>query len=672
MYNEQMFGYADSFAVLVNPSDLTRGICYAVVGGSSSTSGAHTVPTSCNDGSLSVNTSATFASLNAIGTGQGIPNVNGLTCGGAPCAFYVAENGQYGEYNQVTPKFYGLSLTDQWKPNDRLNVNVGLRLDQYGYTGADTSGSPARAFWFNAWNNDTCYDTQTLTLYDKTDLAGGKSIPITSSCASAGSQYVPATLTNTPSQQFTYDIWQPRIGATYTLSPDTVLRASYGKYNEQPSSAYEQYGALQQNLPDLLGPEFYSYGFTTPGHEVRPSISYNSDFSLERHVRGTDLSFKLTPFYRQTEDQVENFYLNVKAGLISGLNVGRQTSRGFELQVEKGDFDRNGWAAQLSFAYTNAFVNFNTLPNGSTIVSSINGDIQQYNAYTSYCASHPKDSRCGVLPTNGQTAAPCYLPVQTSSSGYAGQPSSCSVSGAVANPYWNAPPQPLLDPNANYWPYGTFPAAIGSGANSFIEPYVATLIVNYRHGPLAITPSFQFAAGSRYGAPETMPGINPAAGCLALAGGTVAHDPRYPYGAPGGAPYDASTCAGTTLTAIPDSFTGQFDGIGAFLGPSQLLMHVRMSYKVSKHVELVGTVANLINTCFGGQQTAFTYYSSNVVCSWSTLANSLAPVGNIYNPKDNVQTFLRYPYEPLFGSYNDNNYSVHQPISVYLSARFNL
>ena len=47
----------------------------------------------------------------------------------------------------------------------------------------------------------------------------------------------------------------------YTFNPDTVVRASYGKYIEQPSAAYEQYDSQSQNLPDQLVP-FYSLGFT--------------------------------------------------------------------------------------------------------------------------------------------------------------------------------------------------------------------------------------------------------------------------------------------------------------------------------------------------------------------------------------------------------------------------
>jgi hypothetical protein len=683
MYNEQMFGGADAFAVVVNKNAPLSGICYAVGSGSVAS------PTTCNDGLvLDVNAPPTTASLSGIGCtkygyancpqyGATPVNLNGVNCGTGPCAYYVAENGQYGEYNLVKPVFAGYSVTDEFKPSDRFSFNAGLRLDHYTYLGADTAG-PARQFWFNAFNQDTCYNPATGQLSDKTTLttSSGSPLAITAPCANAsGGTYQTASLQNVSNQQFSYDVLQPRVGGTYTVDADTVLRASYGKYNEQPSSAYQQYSALQQNLPDLLGPAFYSYGFTTPGHPVRPSISYNSDFSLEHHFKNTGLSLKLTPFYRQTKDQVQDFYLNVKASLVSGLNIGSQTSRGFEFALDDGDFARNGFAGQLSFAYTNSYVNYATLPNGSTIVSPINADIEQYNAYTSYCANHPADSRCGgvngkgaakVLPTNGLPAAPCYSP---SSSSGGGTPDPTCAPGDVANPYWNAPVQPLLDPTANYLPYTIFPAGIGTGENAFNYPYVATLILNYKKNRFAVTPSLQFVAGNRYGAPESTPGIDPATCGGSLA--TALHgDPRYPYGAPGGSPFDATLCS--ELNAIPDPYTGQFDGIGAFREPAQLLGNLRLSYQASKNVELVATFTNVIDRCFGGQATAFTYANSAQICSYSGLSAGFAPVGNGYNPGDNVQTFQRYPYEPSFGSYNDNGDSTLQPFSAFLSLRVKL
>ena len=299
----------------------------------------------------------------------------------------------------------------------------------------------------------------------------------------------------------------------------------------------------------------------------------------------------------------------------------------------------------------------------TSVVTPINGDIANYNAYTSACAAGGKaagSSLCGAT-SNGAAAAPCYTP--------SGGAAPACAAGDVANPYWNAPVQPLLDPSGRYTPYTVFPSSIGAGANGFIYPFVSTLVLNYKRDRLTITPSLEFQAGNRYGAPESMPGIDPAM-CTAALSGSTAHDPRYPYGSPGGSPYDATTCG--TLNAIPDSYTGVFDGIGAFREPAQLLGNLRIAYKASKNVELVATFTNIIDRCFGGQKTAFTYYSSPSVCSYTTLAASTSPVGNVYNPGDNVQTFLKYPYEPSFGTYNDNGDSTIQPFAAYLSLRFHL
>jgi hypothetical protein len=671
IYNEQMFqygkAYGNAFAVLVNKNNPFSGTCYHINGGGGS---PFTVPTTCADGQgggVTYGLLPTFLHLNEPLFNS---NVSGLECGNGPCAYYAVENGAYGYNNTVTPYFTGYSITDQWRPNDKLFVNVGLRVDNYSYVGANTDFGAARDFWFNAFNQDTCFDTRTLTLVDRSALVGssGWSTNSQAPCSSFGKQYQNANLQNTPGA-FDYNIPQPRIGATYTLNPNTVLRASYGRYNEQPSAAYEQYNALQQNLPDTLA-QFYPLGFTTPGHEVAPSVSYNSDFSLEHRIQGTDMSFKLTPFLRQTQDQIENFYINYTTGLVSGLNAGYQTSRGFEFQFDKGDFSRNGFAAQLSFAYTYVTVKYSTLPNGTTVLSPINSGISQYNAYTSSCApggaaygkSQFGTPMCGST-TNGLAAAPCYRP--------GGKPDPTCRAGDIANPYWRSPAFGLFDPTAPYLPYSVFPGPIGSGVNAFNYPYVATLILNYKHDKFAVTPSFQYVAGNRYGAPITTPGIDPAAGCGRGLAGSTSGDPRYPYGASGGAPFNAdnATCAATL--SIPDPYTGQFDGIGAFREPAQLLGHLQLSYQLTPRVSASVTLANLLQSCFGGQHTAFTYFWNSQTCIYTNLAGgpSTPPVGNAYNPGANVQTFLRYPYEPYFGTYNDQTSSLSEPFNAYFNIR---
>ena len=310
IYNEQMFAggyaYGNAFAVLVNRNNPLGGTCYHLYGAGGSS--PYTVPTTCGDGQgggVTYGTLPTFLELSAPTAPRS--NISGVTCGNGPCAYYVVENGAYGLNNTVTPYFTGYSITDQFRPSDRLFFNLGLRVDNYSYVGANTDFGPARDFWFNAFNEDTCFDTQTLTLVDRSTLIGssGWSTNSQKPCSTFGKQYVDANMQNTPGA-FDYNIPQPRFGATYTVSPNTVLRASYGRYNEQPSAAYEQYNALQQNLPDTLA-QFYPLGFTSPGHQVAPSVSYNSDFSLEHHFAGTDMSFKLTPFLRQTQEPNREF-----------------------------------------------------------------------------------------------------------------------------------------------------------------------------------------------------------------------------------------------------------------------------------------------------------------------------------------------------------------------------
>ncbi|MBV8149866.1 MAG: hypothetical protein JO092_12290, partial [Candidatus Eremiobacteraeota bacterium] len=326
----------------------------------------------------------------------------------------------------------------------------------------------------------------------------------------------------------------------------------------------------------------------------------------------------------------------------------------------------------LSFAYTYVTVKFATLPNGTTILSPINTGIAQYNAYTKACAPGGSEvgktqfgiSICGAT-TDGLAAARCYTP--------AGSPDAACAAGDVANPYWDSPAFTLYDPKAPYLPFSIFPGPVGSGVNAFNYPYVSTLILNYKHDKFSITPSLQFVAGNRYGAPLVWPGIDPASGCGPPLPGSTAGDPRYPYGASGGGPYNADNPSHfcSPALSVPDPYTGQFDAIGAFREPAQLLGHLRIGYDISPRLSLTITLANLLQTCFGGQTTGFTYLQTSNVCSYTNLVGgpSTPPAGNAYNPRDNVQTFLKYPYEPYFGTYNDLSSSLMQPFNAYFTVR---
>ena len=132
----------------------------------------------------------------------------------------------------------------------------------------------------------------------------------------------------------------------------------------------------------------------------------------------------------------------------------------------------------------------------------------------------------------------------------------------------------------------------------------------------------QFQGGTRYGAPLTTPGIDPQAGCTALAGTTR---------------YNAPTCAGTL--PIPNLYTGQFDPLGSFVQPNEILGNLQLSYDVSPKITLVGTLANIFNTCWGGSSEPWTV-SNGKVCHYGIVgAGAIPAVGNVYNPGSTIQQF---------------------------------
>ena len=634
---------------LVDGTGGTDGLCYTVAGTPTTCSYGygHTYPYAPAAGGTPLSANAPlFATIGEAAAGT-------IPAAPAGLHYLVANNGQYATYNTVKPQFTSASLTDTWKPTSKLSIDYGLRFDRFAFQGTDTTGTAARAFWYTAFNLDTCLSAN-HQLADKV-----RNLGLASPQAPCPAGYTAANFTN-PTGIVTegYNEFQPRLGATYAIDPRTVIRASYGRYAQAPSSAFQQYNALQQNAPALLYGTygFQQFGFTSPDHTVVPPTSDNLDFSLERQF-GTDLSVKLSPFLRTTQNQIQQFYLNQQTGFVSGLNVGAQSSKGFEVELDKGNFARNGIAAKLSLAYTYSRIKYGPLSNGSSIITPLNDQIKAYNAYTSFCAANPTAAQCaGGTTVGGAVAAPCYT--------VAGAPVAAAggcTAADIANPYWNAPAQGLLDPNAAYPTFDTFPAAIASAVAGYGAPYTATLLLQYKRNKLSVTPAMQFFAGQRYGAPASTLGVAPDT-CTAayLGGATAAGDPRYTYGSPGGSAYDATAC-GTIAGGIPDNFTGKFDTIGAFVDPSVFQLHLQLSYDFTNRFSVVVNLANIVNDCFGGTKTGFTVKG---VCTYGILANgATGGVGNTFNPNAPVQPYVQSPYLPSFAT---------SPFGVFVSARVRL
>ena len=615
---------ADSFAYAVNSKNPAAGVCYNAAGAAVSCFSAN----------------ALAFGLAAANAGTALPALP-ASCGGAACEWWVAENGRYGGGNSAKPNFGSFVVTDQIKPSSQWFVNLGVRYDRFLYNLSDTNavaGSPdtlARPFWFATYGNSHCVlpGGGQVPFYNPADDTGiGQPCPLVN-----GIQTNPAIVTNAPSASETFWVFQPRLGATFTANQDNVFRFSAGRFDQAPNTAFEQYNVLQQNLPNYLANNFWPIGFTSTTHTIYPPTSDNYDLSWEHQFNGTQASFKLTPFYRVTQNQIQNFFLDQKTAFVSGLNVGQQTSDGVEFQLNWGNFNENGMSALLAYSYTHSTIKFKALGTGGTVLDTINLAIQQYNSFTKACQGvAPSSSTTSLCGINGGANA-----VATELSG-------------VANPYFNAPAQARLDPSASYIPYGTIPGGIESQSGSYEVPNTVALVLNFKANRWAISPQLQFLSGSYYGEPLSGYGVNPA-DCPAGLTSSVSGDPRYPYGGAGTA-FDATQCTGTI--AIPDPYTHVFDSIGAFRQPNQLLLHAQLSYQASPRMSFAVNVANIINSCFGGSVEPWTADAPKASCAGGgaalggggyNLPGYAAPVpygANIYNPGSTFQPIVEFPYQP--------------------------
>ena len=469
-------------------------------------------------------------------------------------------------------------------------------------------------------------------------------------------------LTNVAGGTTTASIFQPRVAFTWTLNPDTVLRGSAGKYVRPAATSYQQYNTWQQDLASFIS-QFYAFGYTTPNHDVRPDTANNFDLSLEKHIRGTNLSYKITPFYRQTQNQLQYLAINPLQGTLAGLNVGTQINDGVEVSLQGGDFNRDGLSFLASYTYTNSKVKYAAVSNGASVIDTLNNYIAQYNSYTSACnpatnpaAGQPGTSayaQCGTAVWQGQNATPTFSITN---------PNTGAVN-TIANPYANAAPQPLLDRNAWYAPYDVTPAPF-TAANGFEVPNVASLILNYRHGRFAVTPSFSYSSGSVYGSPLVYPGYVPQS-CWDPPSAT----PMTPGVSCNGS---YTTASGATETPgalfLPNPYTGKFDAPGSLQEPSQLTANLQLSYDVSPTMSLTLIANNVYNRCF---QRGYAWDDANT-CIYSNLpSNILAPSGNFLAPA-NTPVQVKYPYGTWFNNTQVGYTSEIQPFQLTLDLNIKL
>jgi hypothetical protein len=392
-------------------------------------------------------------------------------------------------------------------------------------------------------------------------------------------------------------------------------------------------------------------------------VSNNADFSIEHHFAGSDVSLKLSPFYRYTTNQLVSVALG--PNFASGINAGTQETKGVELAIQKGDPSRNGLSGQFSYTYTDAKIKYSTLANGTNTVDALNNYIIAYNQLTSFCHDHPTDARCGnMTAAAAANVAPCYDP--TTQTPFGNAPASCGSPTDIANPYYAAPVQSLLDRNGWYQTYAnnppySAPDTVSAGA---FGPNEFAAWLNYRHDKFAVTVTTQLNQGALYGSPTSIIGLDPrTCGQNEAAAGAVSGSSPYAQNA------DYQSCLASSSTpsgslAIPNPLTGTFDSMGQYREPWQFNLGAQLSYDISPRVNATLTLANVVQTCFGGTGGAWTkaYKPNNFDCGWgpnySDYIGSQPGAGFFYgasgsdpaNGTAGYPNWMNQPYLPLWGA----------------------
>jgi hypothetical protein len=608
-----------------------------------------------------------------------------LTCaGGGPnpipapacaqgAAWRLTFTGNQAGINQVKPKLANASLSDEWKPNERLDVNASLRFDRDEFDITQVS-DPGKDFWYAAARQEFCYDPLTLQpaivpqaksslrsvspyvsfVCPKDPLSGVQTVhPDGMNGHILLSDQVPSSYTQT--------YFLPRIGATYTLNSNNVLRFSAGRYAQQPQNYEVQYNSVEPNLAaQLIG--FLPFGFNTPFHPVQAQFSNNYDMSWEHQFNGTDMAMKITPYYRWATDQLyETVSIPTLFGVSPSFTSGTQRSDGVELLFTKGDFNKQGLSGQFAYTYINSAEMWNNYA-GTPInpVDLYNQDIQNFNELTKAGGG----SACYAADRSG-TPAPCSLnPL-------------LAPNGAILNPYYNMSPQPTMDKFGWYTPGLDF---------GYISPNVFALVASYRVHQFAITPAFSLNEGAPYGTPSDFHGLDPrqctqTQAALSGLGGVPIPDAPTPFTADYTSCHAAQVGANGTTPGyiwIPNPYTGKFNTFGQYRQPWEFNMGLQLSYTLSPNATANVAVVNLVNSCFGGSNVpwAKTFAPSAQICGYSYNKFFISNFFNGSSPNDvkangvPLNPFFSVPYKPYYADTNSANLPL--PTQVFFQLNFKM
>ncbi|MBV8282648.1 MAG: TonB-dependent receptor, partial [Candidatus Eremiobacteraeota bacterium] len=363
--------------------------------------------------------------------------------------------GPYAYWNSISPITSDIAVADTWRPNDRLVFDLGLRYDRFqvplmplqitGPNGIAEIGQKQDGMCLHGY---AYASTENCSIYLNTLATGTPN-----GCAAlvVPNPLCPGMANWTDVNGVVdYEYLSPRFGVTFTADRNDVLRFAVGRYVQPPATAYEEYIAAPQwgaNATIGVLNNFYDgLGFTAV-HNIQPQDSTNYDFSWE-HDFANSLSFKLSPYYRVTRNQILSLPVNAaQPTFVTGYNFGQAKIDGVEFALHSGH-GGDGWSGELAATYTNSLIRFTAPIGGQNYINFVNTQISNYN---------------DAYHTN-----------------YA-----------------------LFDPNGYYKPSLTISAG-GTGA-SYDVTWVVNLNATYHTHGWDFTPTFNYQSGNPYGDPLLYP-----------------------------------------------------------------------------------------------------------------------------------------------------------------------
>ncbi len=251
----------------------------------------------------------------------------------------------------------------------------GARIPTFSQTSADP------VYFANAYVTDVIKPTDKLTIQPGLRFDG---------------QRVP-----TPAGLYNVHQFSPKLGLSYEVNPNTVVRVSYGHatifaplgqiegaytpptfYHQFPASAplcgqFPQFGQPCKDYFQEIQDSWYATNGVAPYSFPGPEQSDSYDLSFE-HDFGHNISMKLTPYYRRDYDVIvsqSGLPIIISGQPFNGPQVLTNNAKGNTFGIELGVSRQvpQGLSGQFNVTYINQFINY--LSNGAFLPSVLNSTL---------------------------------------------------------------------------------------------------------------------------------------------------------------------------------------------------------------------------------------------------------------------------------------------------------